>query len=212
MDFDIARYIKELSVSFIPFLLAVVAHEVSHGYAAYFLGDDTAKRAGRLTLNPFAHIDILGLLFLLITRLFGWAKPVPVDFSRLRNKRYGPAIVSFAGPFANFILAVISALLLKAMSNLQVEEGSSMVFFIEPVFYMLLYSVQINIALGVFNLFPILPMDGGRILQSFLPYRMAYKYASTERYGFFIILLLVISGLVGRIIFPMINFFTTILL
>lgn len=212
MDFNIAGYIKQLSISLIPFLFAVVVHEVSHGYAAYFLGDDTAKRAGRLTLNPFAHIDILGLLFLLITRLFGWAKPVPVNFSRLRNKRYGPAVVSFAGPFANFALAIISAMLLKVLSNIEVEEGSKMIFFTEPIFYMLLYSVQINIALGVFNLFPILPMDGGRILQCFLPYNLAYRFAATERYGFIIILLLLMSGVIGRIIFPIINFFTTLLL
>ncbi|MEF3254100.1 MAG: site-2 protease family protein [Deferribacterales bacterium] len=212
MEFDIASYIKQLSVSILPFLMAVTIHEVSHGYAAYMLGDDTAKRMGRLTLNPFAHIDIFGLIFLLITRLFGWAKPVPVDFSKLRLKKYGPAIVSFAGPLSNFILAIVSAIFLKLVMNSGQGDNLFANYFMEPIFYMLLYSVQINIALGTFNLIPILPMDGGRILQAFLPYDIAYRYSQTERYGFFIILLLLITGVVGKIIFPIIDFFIKLLL
>ncbi|MCA1927880.1 MAG: site-2 protease family protein [Calditerrivibrio sp.] len=212
MDFDISSYLKQLSVSILPFFMAVTLHEVSHGYAAYLLGDDTAKRAGRLTLNPFAHIDIVGLLFLLITRLFGWAKPVPVDLSRLKYKKYGPAIVSFSGPLANFVLAFLSGLLLRSIVGIEVDKGSWEKFFLEPIGYMLLYSVQINIALGVFNLLPILPMDGGRILQSFLPYQMAYKYGQTERYGFFIILILLLTGVVGMIIYPVMNFFIKLFL
>lgn len=212
MDFDISSYLKQLSVSIVPFFMAVTLHEVSHGYAAYLLGDDTAKRAGRLTLNPFAHIDIIGLLFLLITRLFGWAKPVPVDFSRLKYKKYGPAIVSFAGPFTNFVLAFFSGLILKSIAGIEFNNGSLGYFFLEPISYMLLYSVQINISLGIFNLLPILPMDGGRILQSLLPYEMAYRYGQTERYGFFIILILLLTGVVGMIIYPAINFFMKLFL
>lgn len=210
MDFDIEEILKQLSVTIVPFFLAVTIHEVSHGYAAYMLGDRTAKDMGRLTLNPFAHIDIFGLLFLLITQLFGWAKPIPVNFSRLRNKKYGPAIVGFAGPFSNFVMAVISAIMLNIIANMGIMDYNRYIF--EPITYMLFYSVQINIVLGVFNMIPVLPLDGGRILQSFLPYRAAYSFARTERYGFFIILLLVITGAVRFIIHPIIDFFMKILL
>jgi Zn-dependent protease len=210
MDFDIQGILKQLSVTIVPFFLAVTVHEVSHGYAAYLLGDRTAKDAGRLTLNPFAHIDIFGLLFLLITRLFGWAKPIPVDFSKLKYKKYGPAIVGFAGPFSNFVMAILAAFLLQIIMRYNAVEYNRFVF--EPISYMLFYGVQINIVLGVFNLIPILPLDGGRILQSFLPYRLAYSYAQTERYGFFIILILIITGAIRHVIYPIINFFMKILL
>ncbi|ADR19476.1 site-2 protease family protein [Calditerrivibrio nitroreducens] len=208
--FDINVILKQISVTLVPFFLAVTIHEVSHGYAAYFLGDRTAKDMGRLTLNPFAHIDIFGLLFLLITQLFGWAKPIPVDFSRLKNRKYGPALVAFAGPFSNFALAIISAILLKMFVNFHVVEYNRFIF--EPISYMLFYSVQINIVLGIFNMIPILPLDGGRILQSFLPYRMAYSFAQMERYGFIIILILVITGAIRYIIYPVIDLFMKILL
>lgn len=208
--FDINLILKQISVTLVPFFLAVTIHEVSHGYAAYFLGDRTAKDMGRLTLNPFAHIDIFGLLFLLITQLFGWAKPIPVDFSRLKNRKYGPALVAFAGPFSNFALAIISAILLKMFVNFHVVEYNRFIF--EPISYMLFYSVQINIVLGIFNMIPILPLDGGRILQSFLPYRMAYSFAQMERYGFIIILILVITGAIRYIIYPVIDLFMKILL
>ncbi|MGB9731655.1 MULTISPECIES: site-2 protease family protein [Calditerrivibrio] len=208
--FDINVILKQISVTLVPFFLAVTVHEVSHGYAAYFLGDRTAKDMGRLTLNPFAHIDIFGLLFLLITQLFGWAKPIPVDFSKLKNRKYGPAIVAFAGPFSNFALAIASAILLKVFVNFHLIEYNR--FILEPISYMLFYSVQINIVLGIFNMIPILPLDGGRILQSFLPYRMAYSFAQTERYGFIIILILVVTGAVRYVIYPVIDFFMKILL
>ena len=109
MDIDLARYIRELSIAFVPFLFAVTIHEFSHGFVAYKFGDNTAKLAGRLTLNPFAHIDIIGLLFLLITRLFGWAKPVPVNFNNLHNKKYGVLCIAAAGPISNFMTAIIAA-------------------------------------------------------------------------------------------------------
>ncbi|MCX8083331.1 MAG: site-2 protease family protein [Calditerrivibrio sp.] len=210
MDFDIQSILKQISVTLLPFFLAVTIHEVAHGYAAYYLGDDTAKRAGRLTINPFAHIDLLGLFFLLITQLFGWAKPIPVDMSRLRWRKYGPAVVSFAGPFSNFVLAICSAVLLNLI---KIDETSTLHrFFLEPVGYMLFYSVQINIVLGIFNLLPILPLDGGRILQSFLPLNLAYKFSHTERYGFIIILILVVTGVVRLVISPVIEFLLRLLL
>jgi len=195
----------------LPFLFAITVHEASHGYAAYFLGDDTAKRHGRLTLNPLKHIDIFGLLFLFLTRLFGWAKPVPVDFTRLRDKRYGPAIVAAAGPFSNFILAIISALLFHLLTMFEFNEFISTKV-LQPVLMMLVFSVQINVALGIFNLVPILPLDGGRILQTFLPLNLAYKYSQTERYGFLIIIILLITNVIGKIVFPIIYTVVNILI
>jgi Zn-dependent protease len=211
MGFDINTFLRDLSIMALPFLFAITVHEASHGYAAYFLGDDTAKRHGRLTLNPLKHIDIFGLLFLFLTRLFGWAKPVPVDFTRLRNKRYGPAIVAAAGPFSNFVLAIISAILFHTLTMFEFSEFIS-VKVLKPVLMMLIFSVQINVALGIFNLVPILPLDGGRILQTFLPLNLAYKYSQTERYGFLIIIILLITNVIGKIVFPIIYAIVSLLL
>lgn len=211
MGFDINTFLRDLSIMALPFLFAITVHEASHGYAAYFLGDDTAKRHGRLTLNPLKHIDIFGLLFLFLTRLFGWAKPVPVDFTRLRDKRYGPAIVAAAGPFSNFILAIISAVLFHLLTMFEFNEFISTKV-LKPVLMMLVFSVQINVALGIFNLVPILPLDGGRILQTFLPLNLAYKYSQTERYGFLIIIILLITNVIGKIVFPIIYTVVNILI
>lgn len=211
MGFDINTFLRDLSIMALPFLFAITVHEASHGYAAYFLGDDTAKRHGRLTLNPLKHIDIFGLLFLFLTRLFGWAKPVPVDFTRLRDKKYGPAIVAAAGPFSNFILAIVSALLFHLLAMFEFNEFISTKV-LQPVLMMLVFSVQINVALGIFNLVPILPLDGGRILQTFLPLNLAYKYSQTERYGFLIIIILLITNVIGKIVFPIIYTVVNILI
>jgi Zn-dependent protease len=211
MDFDINTFIRQLSISIVPFLMAITVHEASHGYAAYFLGDDTAKRAGRLTFNPIAHIDIFGLIFLLVTRLFGWAKPVPVNFYNLKHK-YGMAIVAIAGPASNMLLALISALILYFIKGIEIYQGSFSAKIIEPIFYMLVFSVQINVALAVFNLLPILPLDGGRIVHNFLPPSKAISFAKTERYGMFIILFLIITNVTNIVILPIIRTITSILI
>jgi Zn-dependent protease len=143
--------------------------------------------------------------------LFGWAKPVPVDFTRLRDKRYGPAIVAAAGPFSNFILAIVSALLFHLLAMFEFNEFISTKV-LQPVLMMLVFSVQINVALGIFNLVPILPLDGGRILQTFLPLNLAYKYSQTERYGFLIIIILLITNVIGKIVFPIIYTVVNILI
>ncbi|ADD68134.1 peptidase M50 [Denitrovibrio acetiphilus DSM 12809] len=213
MDIQIAEYVRFITLALIPFMLAITVHEYSHGLSAYMLGDDTAKRAGRLTLNPLSHIDPLGILFLLVTRLFGWAKPVPVNFGRLeKNSKYGPAIVSFAGPFSNLLLAIISAVVLHFVSNIEVARGSVAMKILVPVVGMLSLSVRINIALFVFNLLPIPPLDGGRIVQSLLPYNQAVAFSKIERYGFIILIVLFLTRTIDAIIIPIIRFFLQILL
>ena len=210
MEFDIAKYIRELSIAFVPFLFAVTIHEFSHGFTAYKFGDNTAKLAGRLTLNPFAHIDIVGLLFLLITRLFGWAKPVPVNFNNLNNKKYGILCVAAAGPISNFITAIISAIILQLLSSMSFENIKIFHIF-EAITYMFYFSVQINIALGIFNLIPILPLDGGRILQALLPPAKAISFSRLEPYGIIIVLLLLITNVVDYFIVPVIRFLVNLL-
>ncbi len=210
MHFDIASFIRQLAISLVPFLLAITIHEASHGFAAYYLGDDTAKRQGRLTLNPFAHIDLFGLLFLLVTRLFGWAKPVPVNFRNLKHK-HGMAIVAMAGPVSNILLALVSALIFNLIKGIHFESEMAFKIF-TPIAYMLLYSVQINIALAVFNLIPVLPLDGGRVLYDFLPPNQALSFGRTERYGFLIILIMIMLGVTDKIIVPIIQSIVSLLI
>lgn len=207
MDFFSGNFneiIKQIVLSIVPFLFAATVHEFMHGYVAYKLGDPTAKSAGRLTLNPFAHIDPLGLLCLIVTRTFGWAKPVPVNFYMLKH-RYGIALVSVAGPIANLVLAVLSVVLLHLF-----EFVTNSISLPKPIIYpitmMIYYSIVINVALFVFNLLPILPLDGGRIIYNFLPYELADKYAVTEKYGFIIIVVLVFTGVIEYILVPPMRF------
>jgi len=194
--------IRILILSIVPFLLAVTIHELSHGVSAYMLGDDTAKRAGRLTLNPIAHIDPLGLLALVITRMIGWAKPVPVNYFIVSKKKFGMAIVAFAGPLSNLVLAIVSAGILKLLQNVNVTEGTMMYKILVPMATMVYISIRINVALFVFNLLPILPMDGGRILNDFLPRDLAVQYSKTERYGFIIIIVLLATHIIDKVLFP----------
>ena len=208
MEFDINSFIQRLTLSIVPFLFAVTIHEVMHGYVAYKLGDRTAKDAGRLTLNPIAHIDPLGLLVLMITRFIGWAKPVPVNYNNL-NHKYGVAIVSVAGPMANLVTAILSAAILKlhvVFVNPMIPVNIS-----EPLAIMIFYSIQINIALCIFNLLPIMPMDGARIIWNFLPRDKAKIYESTEKYYFIIIAVLILSNILTYIVSPIMSFMIGIL-
>ena len=189
----------DIIVKIIALVFAVVIHEISHGWVAYLNGDDTAKMSGRLTLNPIPHIDLVGTiilpLLLIIIRapvLIGWAKPVPVNPYRLNNPTKDMAKVAFAGPGSNFSIAVLSALIiwLFKISNLDPY------LFINSLIIKLLYiNIQINLILGVFNLVPVPPLDGSRIVSAFLPPDIAYKYNQLERYGIFIIFLMLSFGL-----------------
>ncbi len=201
----------------IPILLATLTiHEFSHGYVAYLLGDDTAKRAGRLTLNPISHIDPIGLLMLFIVRI-GWAKPVPVNPYNFNNQKRDMAITAAAGPAANFVMAIILSVffnLLKAANPNLLYSGSVMAQFFTG---MLLYAILINLALGIFNLIPIPPMDGSKILGGFLSDEAYYRYTAQERRGAQILMIIfAISfvfrlNIIGAIIMPPLNFFLRLL-
>lgn len=180
----------EISTWALPVVISVVFHEVAHGYTAYLLGDKTAYSQKRLTLNPLAHIDLAGsvalpLLLILLKApiLFGWAKPVPVNFSRLAHPRRDSFLVALAGPAMNFLLAVLSVFVMKLVLQYMQPDVMLTSWLLENAKNCLLFSLVI----GIFNLMPILPLDGGRMLNALLPNVLARKYQMTERYGFYVL-------------------------
>lgn len=203
-------YIQQISILALPILLAVTFHEVAHGMVAYRLGDPTAKNAGRLTLNPLAHLDLVGTLVFVITRMIGWAKPVPVNPLYFKNPRKGMLWVALAGPATNLLLAVISAFFLKWLFTLDFQADSQ--WWLEPVSRMAKTSVVLNVGLAVFNIIPIPPLDGGRIMVGILPEKQAASYARLEPYGFLLLLLLIFSGAVNYVVFPVIVAIVSLLL
>jgi len=206
----------------VPLLLGVIAHEVAHGWAAEKCGDPTARVMGRITLNPIAHIDLMGTvllpIFLLIVQapfLFGWAKPVPVNFGNLR-KRSDMALVAAAGPFTNFALAVLSAglyhVLLSMLHGGWIQRGSGVLWVLEPVLLMARISVTFNLVLMTINLLPVPPLDGGRILVGVLPHSIAAKLSHVERYGMLIVIILIATGMWEHIVQPVLGVFLRLFL
>jgi len=177
-------------LSVIPILLCLTIHELSHGAAALALGDDTAKRMGRLTLNPIKHIDPIGLVMMLLMR-FGWAKPVPVDMRNFRRPKTDMALVALAGPVSNFLLAGLILLFQVPLLYLFLDGGVGR-YIAETLFL----TAVISVYLGLFNLLPIPPLDGSKIAFSFLPDRQHYFLMRYERYGFFILVALIWFGFV----------------
>ena len=209
MPFDIAGLIQVIALGAIPIAFAITLHEAAHGYAARHFGDTTAAQAGRISLNPLRHIDPVGtiavpLLILVTSKLLGgggmlcgWAKPVPVNFGHLRNPKRDMLWVAAAGPAANLFMAICWALVLK----LVLIGGES--YFSAPLKGMAEIGIVINVVLMILNLFPLPPLDGGRIAISLLPGRLAWRFAMVEPYGFIILLMLLFTGVLGSILGPL---------
>ncbi len=184
---------QEFIIRSIAVLVAIIPHEMAHGFAAYLCGDETAKRDGRLSLNPLHHLDPIGTICLILFK-FGWAKPVMINPNNFRNRKVGTFFVSIAGVTANFILAIISVVIIKHIN-------------VNKFFFDLLMNIfWFNIVLGVFNLIPIPPLDGSKLLFSFLPLKYEYYLIRYERYGYILILLLIMSGALDKILIPMVSF------
>lgn len=181
-------------------LLAIVIHEFSHGYVAYILGDNTAKEAGRLSLNPLKHLDIIGFTFLLIFK-FGWAKPVPINSSNFRNRKRDIIAVSLAGPFSNFLVAIIIGFIV-----------SMGIFSNNILINVLVIMLWYNLMLGVFNLLPLPPLDGSKVLASLLPTKYEYLFYKYEKYLYLILIILVASNAINKILTPIINLSLNILI
>jgi Zn-dependent protease len=208
MEFNL---VQKIAIYALPVIVAITLHEAAHGYVARYFGDNTAYVLGRVSLNPLRHVDPVGTvlvpLLILVTSslfgaggiLFGWAKPVPVNFSGLRNPKRDMLWVAAAGPFANLLMALMWAFAFKFA--LVAPQNS----FTLPLSLMAQAGITINLVLMLLNLLPILPLDGGRIAVSLLPNRLAYSFSRLEPYGFPILLLLLFTNLLGAILGPMVS-------
>ena len=203
---DLNEIVQKLAIWALPVLFAITLHEVAHGWVARYLGDNTAAQQGRLSLNPIKHIDpvgtilVPGVLLLLGGFLFGWAKPVPVDFRNLRNPKKDMALVAIAGPAVNLVMAIGWALLLKIALGQPHEEGLWL-----GLAQMGIAGITINIILMVLNLLPMPPLDGGRVAVGLLPMKQAIALSKIEPYGMVILIVLMFTGVLSKILGPLVG-------
>jgi Zn-dependent protease len=218
---DFSSIARQIIVSAFPILIAITFHELSHGFVANKLGDPTAKMMGRLTLNPIAHIDLIGtvlmpLMLIIFTNgqfVFGYAKPVPINPMNFKNPKRDMAISAAAGPITNLLLAILSMLILRLLIiplAVLFPESLNMTV-IEPLIMIFKSSVIINVILAVFNMIPIPPLDGGRVLTGFLPYKHAVSFSRIEPFGFIIVIFLIATGIANYFVLPLVNFFLRVL-
>lgn len=209
---QVDELIQTVSLAAIPVLFAITLHEAAHGYVARYFGDMTAYREGRISLNPARHIDPVGTILLpLLTLalggiLFGWAKPVPVNFGALRHPKKDMLWVALAGPLSNLVMALIWAILYKAALAFP---GN---YFAEPLMGMAMIGIKINAVLLVLNLLPLPPLDGGRVALSLLPHRQAFMLSKIEPYGMFVLLFLAVTPILGWVLFPLVELVENFLL
>lgn len=208
---DISQNIVRLAAAFLPMLLGIVLHEVAHGFFAYKLGDPTAKLQGRLTLNPIRHLDMTGSLLFVLTALLspfilGWAKPVPVQPRFFKNPRQGMMLISFAGPAANFLLAILLGGLYAALVHGILDSGTREISMVTRfLLNMARIGMWVNITLGWFNLMPIPGLDGGHILAGLLPEPLARKFYAFGRYGMIILIALLATGALRYVLGPLVE-------
>ena len=215
---DFAALIQTLAIAALPVIFAITLHEAAHGYAARHFGDPTAWNAGRISLNPLRHIDPFGTLLvpalILVSSylvagsamLFGWAKPVPVNFGRLRHPKRDMLWVAAAGPAVNLLMAIGWAAMFK-LDTLIPRNAYTL-----PLAEMSRTGVDVNLVLMVLNLLPLPPLDGGRIAVSLLPHSLAWKFAQLERWGFPILLLLMFTGILGDVMWPFVSLFRDLII
>ncbi|RLA82956.1 MAG: site-2 protease family protein [Deltaproteobacteria bacterium] len=195
--------LQQIVLMVVPVLGAVTVHEFAHGWVANRLGDPTPRFSGRLTLNPLKHLDPIGTLVFFLTRTIGWARPVPINPFNFRDPRRGMTLVALAGPASNVLLAALCALAYRILISFGPTGGLPGVLL--PLGFMLRIGVVVNLGLALFNLIPVPPLDGSRILMGLLPRRKALAFARIEPYGFLILLMLIFGGVIRVVLYPAIK-------
>lgn len=197
-------FLQKILLTAPPILLALTVHECAHAWTAYRLGDPTAKMLGRVTLNPIKHLDPIGTIMLFFSGLFGWAKPVPVNPRNFKNISRDMMWVSLAGPLSNLALAAIFAVLYKLFLMAGPGLMHALPGVYRPLFIMVEFSVIINVSLAIFNMVPVPPLDGSKVLTYLLPSDKAFAFSRIEPYGFMILLLLIVTGAIHKFVSPLV--------